>query len=368
MSPVEDLASTEDVLTVADLNRRIGDVVSAAEPLQDVRCLGEISDLSRYDWGMFIDLVYDDHDLTAVMWDSRVRELDVDLEPGMEVLVTGSVEVYAEAGRLNLRPWEITVLGEGDRALQREQLRAELEARGWFADTHNQELPAFPTRVGVVTSLDGDARYDIEESIHSRDPSTEIVIQDARVQGEHAAESLANAIHTLDRDGDVDVIVVGRGGGSETDLQAFDTEAVAEAVFTAGTPVVAAVGHREDEPLVEEVADATAITPTEAGVTVVPDREQVDEHLADLTADLDRAYETTVSQRLETLERRLEDAYTDQVRERLRALDRRLTDAYAATERRAAEQAATQRYRRAVVVLAALVVALVLVLVGVVVL
>jgi exodeoxyribonuclease VII large subunit len=285
----------------------------------------------------------------------------------MEVLVTGSVEVYAEAGRLNLRPWEITVLGEGERALQREQLRAELEARGWFEETHKQALPAFPTRVGVVTSLDGDARYDIEESIHSRDPSVEIVIQDARVQGEHAAESVANAIHTLDREGGVDVIVVGRGGGSETDLQAFDTEAVAEAVFTAGTPVVAAVGHREDEPLVEGVADAKAITPTEAGATVVPDREQVDEHLADLAAELNRTYEATVTRQVETHADRLEAAYTTQVRSRLRELDRQLADAYAETERRAAEQAATQRYRRAVIVLAALVVALLLLLVGVVV-
>ncbi len=155
--------------------------------------------------------------------------------------------------------------------------------------------------LGLVTSADGDPRDDIQEAVHSRYFGVDILVQDARVQGERAPTSLANAIRTLDRQTEVDVIVLGRGGGSETDLAAFDTEAVAEAVFTADTPVVAAVGHRDDEPLVYQVADATAITPTEADAAVVPDRETVADRVTDLRADLDRTYRQAATTRLDRL-------------------------------------------------------------------
>lgn len=368
MGQADDIADTDrpgDVLTVADLNSTVSAVIEDTAGLQEVRCLGEVSEVSRYDWGVFVDLVYDGHDLTALMWAERYRELDTDIEPGMEVVVTGAVEFYAEAGRMNLKPWDLTVVGEGERALQREQLRAELEARGWTAEEHRTPLPTRPERVGVVTSADGDARDDIQEAVHSRYSGVDILVQDARVQGERAPASLAGAVRTLDRQTDVDVIVVGRGGGSETDLAAFDTEAVAEAVFTADTPVIAAVGHRDDEPLVYRVADATAITPTEAGAAVVPDRETLADRVADLRADLDRAYRQAAATRLDRLGGRLTVAHENHARTRLRRLARQVDDAYATVERRAEVRATRRRYRRIVVVLALVIVGLSLLLLGV---
>ena len=365
MGQADDAADTDrpgDVLTVADLNSTVSAVIEDTAGLQEVRCLGEVSEVSRYDWGVFIDLVYDDHDLTALIWAERYRQLDTDIEPGTEVVVTGAVEFYAEAGRMNLKPWDLTVVGEGERALRREQRRAELEARGWTAEEHRTPLPARPEQVGVVTSADGDARYDVQEAIHSRYSGVDILVQDARVQGERAPATLANAVRALDRQTDVDVIVLGRGGGSETDLAAFDTEAVTEAVFRSDTPVIAAVGHRDDEPLVYQVADATAITPTEAGAAVVPDRGALADRVADLRAALDRAYRQAATTRLDRLDERLTAAHEGHARTQLHGLARRLDDAYTTAERRAEVRATRRRYRRIVVILSLLVVGLSLLL------
>lgn len=111
----EDILDDDDVLTVAELNERISESIGQTDELQGVRCLGEISDISEGEWGAFIDLVYDGHELSAVMWSSRYNDIEADLEPGMMVLVTGNIDYYAEMGRLNLKPWDVVVVGDGDR-------------------------------------------------------------------------------------------------------------------------------------------------------------------------------------------------------------------------------------------------------------
>lgn len=358
---IDDLpVDSGNVLTVAELNARISEVIGDADSLQGVQCVGEVSQVNEYDWGVFIDLVDGDYELTALMWGSRYRKLESPLEPGMEVLLTGSVDFYAEDARISLKPWEVYVVGDGERALRLTQLRSELAERGWFEETHKQPLPTLPRRIGIVTSLDGDARYDIETSIHDRYPDVELLIRDARVQGEHAPTSIANAIHTLDRETDVDVIIVGRGGGSETDLDAFNSEAVAEAIFTAGTPIVTAVGHREDEPLAGEVADATAITPTEAGTVVVPDRKELTAHLERLNDRLERAYTRSVQAQLDELHDRLETTYTQTVRDELDRLEDRLEAAFAEQQRRHAQRTTRRKYGAIIAVLLAIVLGLVL--------
>ena len=340
----------KDVLTVAELNERIGAVLDDADSLQNVQCLGEVSQVNEYDFGVFIDLVYDGHELTALMWSSRYRELDVELEQGMEIVLTGDVDFYPEDGRVNLKPWEVFVVGDGERSLRLKQLRAELADRGWFEDSHKKPLPRLPSRIGVVTSLDGDARYDIQESIHERYPDVDLVIKDARVQGEHAPESIANGVQTLDRHHDVDVIVVGRGGGSETDLAAFNTEIVAESVFVAETPIVAAVGHKEDSPIVCDVADAVAITPTDVGSIVVEDREELAADLDAMEQRIDRAYESVARETLDDLRRRVDDAYETTVTQRLSALERRVETAFT-EQKHSIERRATRRRYGAIIAL-----------------
>lgn len=285
-------AETTDVLTVRELNDRIAAVVENTPDLHAIRCIGEVTDLSESNAAVYFSLTDGEAELPCMLWRNRYRHMDLELDDGLEVIVEGDLDFWTEGGTLDLKPWEITVAGEGDRAAALQRLRAELEARGWFDDEHKQRPPQFPERVGVVTSLQGDARYDIQNAIHDRDPTVDLVIKDANVQGERAPESIANGVHHLDRNEDTDVIVVGRGGGSDSNLLAFNTETVAEAIFTAETPIVTAVGHTEDRTIADRGADVAAITPTAAGEYVVESREEfVEGRLEPLEQGLDAAYE-----------------------------------------------------------------------------
>ena len=158
--------------------------------------------------------------------------MDTDLEDGTEVIPEGDIDYWVEAGTIDLKPWGVIVIGDGDQAAAVERLGSELEERGWFDDEQKQQPPAFPERVGVVTSLRGDARYDIQNAIHGQDPTVDILVKNATVQGSEAPTSIANGIHRLDRAKDVDVIIACRGGRSGSTLQASNTERVAEARVT----------------------------------------------------------------------------------------------------------------------------------------
>ncbi|MFC7164933.1 exodeoxyribonuclease VII large subunit [Halospeciosus flavus] len=219
--------------------------------------------------------------------------MDVELEDGTEVILEGDIDYWTEGGKIDLKPWEVIVVGDGDQAAAVERLRSELEERGWFDDEQKQRPPAFPERVGVVTSLRGDARYDIQNAIHEQDPTVDILVKDATVQGSEAPTSIANGIHHLDRSEEVDSIIVGRGGGSDSNLQAFNTERVAEAIFTANTPTVTAIGHTDDRLIADQVADVATITPTAAGEYIVNSREEFfPGEVKPLAQQLDAAYET----------------------------------------------------------------------------
>ncbi|WP_396614030.1 exodeoxyribonuclease VII large subunit (plasmid) [Haloferax sp. S1W] len=284
---------SRDILSVQQLNQRISDVVDTSEPLQDVRCYGEVTNLGGSSAALYFTLTDGTHELPCMLWRSRYRNMDIELEDGLEVIVHGDIDYWVEGGKLDIKPWRITVVGEGEQAAALERLTSELEQRGWFDDEHKKDPPRFPDRVGVVTSLQGDARYDIQDSVHSRNSTIDLVIKDASVQGPNAPTSLANGIHYLDRNQDVDSIIVGRGGGSDTDLMAFNHEAVAEAIFTSNTPVVAAVGHAEDRTIAGRVADRNAITPTDAGEYVTADVEQfLSGEVDGLEQELEAAYES----------------------------------------------------------------------------
>jgi exodeoxyribonuclease VII large subunit len=254
-----------EVLSVSQLNDRIASVVEDAPALDGVRCIGEVTDLHQNSTALYFTLTDGDAELPCMIWANRYRNMDADLEDGTEVILEGDIDYWTEGGKIDLKPWEVIVVGDGDRAAAVVRLRGELEARGWFDDEQKQQPPAFPERVGVVTSLRGDARYDIQNAIHEQDPTVDILVKDATVQGSEAPTSIANGIHHLDRSEDVDAIIVGRGGGSDSNLHAFNTERVAEAIFTANTPIVTAIGHTDDRLIADRVADMAAITPTAAG-------------------------------------------------------------------------------------------------------
>ena len=282
-----------NALSVTELNERITSVVEETSALHGVRCIGEVTNRSQSNAALYFTLTDGESELPCMVWANRYRNMDVDLEDGTEVILEGDIDCWVEGGKIDLKPWEIIVVGDGDQAAAVERLQAELEERGWFNDDHKHRPPRFPDQVGVVTSLQGDARYDIQNVIHDQDPTVDILVKDTTVQGPDAPTSIANGIHYLDRSEDVDTIIVGRGGGSDSNLQAFNTERVAEAIFTADTPVVTAIGHTEDRLIADRVADVAAITPTAAGESVAVSREEfIASELEPLAQELDAAYET----------------------------------------------------------------------------
>lgn len=384
-----DPASPEgrEALSVGELNDRVAGAIDVATYLDDVVCRGEVSDLHESESSVFFTLSDADgsHELNCFMYQSEYRGLDIELADGIEVMIAGEVDYWTRGGRLNLRPAEITPVGEGALQARIDQLNSDLQTRGWFDPDQKQEVPQYPECVGVVTSRDGDARHDIQDNIHTRHPGVDIVLHHASVQGDKAPEALAEGITTLDREEAVDVLIVGRGGGSTHDLLAFNTEEVAAAIFNAETPVVSAVGHRENTTIACEVADSAAITPTAAG-TLVRERDAaladiaeheaaietaytgvVENQIGESARHLDHAYGGIVEGRLEESERRLDRAYRSLVETRLDRLESRVSQAYQQCEHEEAVEEAERTvplaYVVALVILVLIVLALVIVIV-----
>lgn len=368
-APEAAIGDNADILSVAELNERIAAHLESSETFQDIWVRGEVSDCHETDVAVYFTLTSDEASVNCVLWQNRYDDIDIELENGLEVVLRGELDYYEAEGRLNVKPWRMHLLGEGERYTALERLRQDIADRGWFDESRKQTLPPYPACVGVVTSREGDARYDIQQSIHERYPDVDIRLCHASVQGDGAPDSLTAGIERLDADPNVDVIVTGRGGGSDEALMAFNTEAVSEAIVHAETPVVSAVGHREDETLADEVADETAITPTAAGTTVVPSKDVELEEVRAYAGHLEDAYAEFVSDRLDELERELTSASQSFARDRIAKVEQTLEGAYRSFEHereteRAIEQtqAETETTVRRYRILVALLIGLLLVL------
>lgn len=324
--PEDDLP--EGVLTVGELNNQISNVLDSTESLQDVQVTGEIVDCNESDVALYFTLTDGTHSVKCMLWKRRYADMDVEIDDGLEVLVSGSVDFWPDGGTLSVKPWLVHPIGDGAQHAALERLRAELEDRGWFDDARKRELPTYPTTVGIVTSKNGDARHDVQDAIHSRYPDVDIVIEHASVQGTNAPTELGTGVACLDEDDGIDVIVVGRGGGGDDDLMAFNTELLAEGIFHATTPVVAAVGHREDVTIADAVADHSAITPTAAGEVVVREKTTALAEIADYRANLTDTFESRATESVTELERRLDDVYVETTTTRVDELSNQITDSY----------------------------------------
>lgn len=210
-----------------------------------------------------------DYLVNCAMWRSSAREVGFKPESGMKVRAYGSIEVYEPHGKYQFIVRELTVAGEGDKYLLVAKWKRELAAEGLFNEEFKKPLPSFPKRIGVVSSPSGAARRDIENVISRRYP-VEIILSPALVQGDNAPFEIAEAIRRVENL--VDVIIVGRGGGSFEDLFPFNHPEVVRAVFKCRTPVVSAVGHEIDYTLIDLAADVRAPTPSAAAEIVVPDK------------------------------------------------------------------------------------------------
>jgi exodeoxyribonuclease VII large subunit len=285
----------------------------ASDPaLSPVWVRGEISGFNAHGSGHWYFALKDATAvLSAVMWRGMNARVKFRPEEGMEVLARGRVDVYAQRGSMQLVVEELRPVGAGELALRFEQLKRKLEAEGLFAQARKRALPPYPRAVGLVTSLQAAALRDMMRVATTRHPGLRLVVANARVQGEGAAAEIAAAIARLNAQAEVDVIIVGRGGGSAEDLWAFNEEVVVRAVAGSNIPVVSAVGHETDHTLCDIAADARAATPSNACELVVPDAEAIHAHLDDSDARMAAALERLVpelNQELDDLDTRAQAA------------------------------------------------------------
>lgn len=263
--------------TVSELTWTIADLLEAE--VGHVQVVGEISGYRPASSGhRYFQLKDASAQISCVLW--RDRKLNFPLEDGMQVVVEGALKVYAPRGQYQLDCQRLTPRGQGDLYLAFEILKEKLAAAGLFAQERKRPLPRMPLQIGVVTSAGGAVIQDILSTLKRRLPACQVLFCPAAVQGDAAPDEIAQAIATLNDQGQAEVLIVGRGGGSLEDLWAFNTEMVVQAIVASRLPVIAAVGHETDVTLADFAADVRAATPTAAAELVTPQTQ------ADLLDDL----------------------------------------------------------------------------------
>ena len=264
---------SQTVLTVSQVNFFIKSLLEGDGRLQNVLISGEISNFTdHYRSGhLYFSLKDDKSVLKAVMFASAARRLKFRPKDGMKVLIRGRVSVYEPSGQYQLYAEDMQPEGMGALSLAFQQLKDRLSQEGLFDADHKREIPAFPQRIGVITSPTGAAVQDILQITGRRWPLAEIILAPVLVQGEQAPGQIVEALQEMDRRRACDVIILGRGGGSLEDLWAFNEEAVARAVYACTIPVVSAVGHETDFTICDFAADLRAPTPSAAAELCTPD-------------------------------------------------------------------------------------------------
>jgi len=266
------------IYTVSQVNLLIKTALEEGLPSR-MLIRGEISDWKHHTSGHCYFLLKDENAfLPCVMWVSNFSKVKFEPENGLAVLCTGFVDVYVPQGKYQFYVESMEPAGVGALQLAFEQMYQRLKAEGLFEEKYKKPLPAYPMRIGILTSESGAAVGDIQNSIQSRWPCAKLFLYPVPVQGEMAAERIASAIRDVNRRNKelrLDVLIVGRGGGSLEDLWAFNEEILARAIFGSKIPIISAVGHEIDTTIADLVADARASTPTKAGVTAVPDIQEV---------------------------------------------------------------------------------------------
>ncbi len=260
-----------NVYSVSSVNRYIRNMISEDFLLSALSVQGEVSNCKYHGSGhIYFTLKDENSALKCVMFAGSRAGLDFRMQDGDRIIATGNIDVYEKSGTYQLYAKKIVKAGIGALYEEFMKRKAELEERGMFDAGYKKPLPQYPRTVGIVTAATGAAIHDIQNIAKRRNPGIQLILYPALVQGEQAKESIARGIEVLDRAG-VDVIIVGRGGGSIEDLWAFNEETVAYAIFNAQTPVISAVGHETDFTIADFVADLRAPTPSAAAELAVPD-------------------------------------------------------------------------------------------------
>ena len=285
-----------DVPTVTEITEKIKGLLE--QSFRDILVEGEISNVNQSRNGHYYFTVKDDSaQLPCVIWRSTAQRIDVDIRDGQQVVLGGDLQVYAPHGRYQMIVSLVQQAGIGKLQQKFEELKKKLESEGLFSDAHKKPIPPFPIRVGVITSATGAAFHDIKSTFEQRWPVATLYLHHASVQGLNAAPELVKAIEWFGSQQEpVDVLIIGRGGGSLEDLWPFNEEPVARAMFNCPIPTISAVGHEVDYSITDFIADARAATPTQAVVIAAPDINELRYMVDDYTGEM----ETVLQQKIQT--------------------------------------------------------------------
>lgn len=277
----------KNIYPVGQVNKYIKNMFAQDFMLHLISIKGEVSNCKYHTSGhIYFTLKDKAGAMSAVMFAGNAKNMTFRMKDGDQVVVTGSVEVYEKMGTYQIYARQIELDGEGNLYLRFEQLKKELEEMGMFAAEYKRPIPKYAGKIGVVTAQTGAAIQDIRNISGRRNPYVQLILYPALVQGEGAAQSIVNGIHALDRMG-LDIIIVGRGGGSIEDLWAFNEEIVARAIFECNTPVISAVGHETDWTIADFVSDRRAPTPSAAAELAVFDHRQMIDQLSNIKKRMD---------------------------------------------------------------------------------
>ena len=286
------------ILSVSQVNMYIKALLDEIPQVKNVYICGEISNFKHYynSGHMYFTLKDDKSQLKAVMFKNDNYRLKFTPENGMKVICFGQVGVYERDGVYQLYCRDMQPDGVGALTIAFEQLKVQLAQEGLFDEEHKKAIPKFPQKIGVATSKMGAAVEDIKNVISRRYPLCEIIIVPTMVQGESAAQDIADSIRFIDENLGVDTIIVGRGGGSLEDLWAFNTEIVARAVYACKTPIISAVVHETDFTISDFVSDMRAPTPSAAAELAVPDIKSLIFQLNNFSVSIEKSLDFKISQ------------------------------------------------------------------------
>ena len=294
----------EEYISVSQLTDYIKKLINSDSRLKQVYVRGEISNFKRYSSGhCYFSLKDEGSVIPGVMFYGFASKLKFEPKNGMKVLVRGYVDVYKSRGNYQLYAQRITEDGLGELHIAFEQLKKELESKGYFDEGLKKPIPKFPKKVGVVTAATGAAIRDIVTTIKRRWPLCEIILFPSLVQGNLAANNIVRQIFVADNEFELDTLIVGRGGGSIEDLWAFNERIVAKAILVCKTPVISAVGHEIDWTIADYVADKRAATPTAAAEIAVPDIREISSKVDDFNSRANNVMAKQLNDNLDKFER-----------------------------------------------------------------
>jgi len=288
------------ILTVSELTKEIRRTLE--ESFEKVSVIGEISNFKSHISGhWYFSLKDSGAVINCTMWKGFNQYVFFTPQDGMKIIVNGKLTVYPPRGsyQLDIRSMKPAGLGELQEAFER--LKKKLDAEGLFDEKFKKPIPVFPKRIGIVTAIDGAAFRDLVSVAKRRYPLVELVIAPARVQGSGAAQSIVNSIKLLNKIEGMDVIIVGRGGGSIEDLWAFNEEIVARAIFNSKVPIISGVGHEVDFTIADYVADLRAPTPSVAMELATPDTEEIENYIKEFLSKSIRTIDEQIEEKNEDI-------------------------------------------------------------------